>query len=102
MGIGNVLFIDDLALTGGNVAVAENPFSIVTVFPNPVCNEVYFDFNTNVSDLKIINAHGRTISRHMVQGNTSIIDVRNLPSGNYFYEAATEEGFLSRGSFVKR
>lgn len=102
MGIGNVLYLDDLALTGGNVGVAENPFSIVTVFPNPVCNEVYFDFNTNVSGLKIINAHGTTMSRHMVQGNTSIVDVRSLPSGTYFYEASTEEGFLSRGSFIKR
>ena len=102
MGIGNVLYLDDLALTGGNVGTAKNPFSIMTVFPNPVCKEVHFNFNTNISGIKIINAQGTTISSHMVQGKSSVIDVRNLPSGTYFYEAATEEGFLSRGSFVKR
>jgi hypothetical protein len=102
MGIGNVLFLDDLALTGGDVGITENPFSIVTVFPNPVCNEVYFDFNTAVSNIKIMNTHGAVLSAHVGQGNTSIIDVRALPTGTYFYEAATDQGFLSRGSFIKR
>ena len=100
--IGNVLFIDNLALTGGNVGINENPFNFVSVFPNPVCNSVNFNFNTTIKNIKIISPNGATLSTNEVEGNSSIIDVKSLPSGTYFYEATNEEGFLSRGSFIKR
>jgi Secretion system C-terminal sorting domain len=73
----------------------------ITIFPNPVMNTLQIQNNGNIeiSDIKIINLLGQTVSE-AVFNNT--IDVSSLPNGTYFlYLNAKDGGKYTALKFLK-
>lgn len=59
--------------------------SPATVYPNPVKNKLFVDFDGNTQHLsyQLFNTNGALLSSANFNGGISNIDVSNLPKGNY-------------------
>lgn len=89
---GSELYIDDLALTSSplSTGINWNPFGLVTLFPNPVTDDVaWLDFtcaNGNAVSISIVDASGRKISEENISGTGAQhyrIDTSGLAKGMY-------------------
>lgn len=78
---------------------------MLSIFPNPVSNTLYFDFSsTDLNNQEIIlqlyGANGQWLRSK--QMSSSSIDVSDLVAGIYFYQVIASNGKLHTGRFVKR
>ncbi|HLP54038.1 MAG TPA: choice-of-anchor J domain-containing protein [Fluviicola sp.] len=92
----NFIMLDDINVTNGGLGINE---AIVeaSVFPNPA-NEVLNIVTTEeLAEVRIMTADGKVA----FISATSNVNVADLRSGMYLYEAITVSGKVARGNFVK-
>lgn len=72
----------------------------VTLFPNPVKNELNFSFEKTISieKINIFNTLGQLVKKY--NGNQNSIDLSDLNTGYYHIEFISEEGKLTK-KFIK-
>ena len=94
-----------MAETGGSAIddLAEN--LTITIFPNPVQEEVFFQFESSVisqeMSLSLYNTVGQQVPIATERISEGFRVKRNgLPAGTYFYQVADKEGRLSRGKLI--
>ncbi|OFY29630.1 MAG: hypothetical protein A2275_15845 [Bacteroidetes bacterium RIFOXYA12_FULL_35_11] len=81
----------------------ESLFSDITIFPNPVSDNILIKTGSSdiISEINLFNLHGISINPktqpETISGNQFIIDVSTVPSGLYFLK-----GTRSNKSFVKK
>ena len=57
----------------------------VSVYPNPVQNQLNFELNTSNFSVKIIDVTGKTISNSSTLSNKLKVNTTSLNNGIYFY-----------------
>lgn len=79
-----------------NVGLTEATIEI-SVYPNPVSNELNITSSDEVSSVAVITMDGKVVA----YSKTTKVDVSALVSGVYIYEVNTTSGKVSRGTFMK-
>lgn len=71
----------------------------VTLYPNPVRNELFLEMDVRIKNVSIISVNGQRLAAKMLNSNS--INVEGLAAGFYLLELTTEEGLLLRKNFIK-
>lgn len=75
-----------------NIKSIETPFSF-KLFPNPTAGEVTLETETNMEQILVYNLAGSLIySQTIAQQNIVILNLNNLPQGNYTINVITDKG----------
>ncbi len=64
----------------------------MSVFPNPTSGMLNVTSNEEIDSIEIFNSVGTTVVSNNVAGNSSAIDMSNLPNGMYFVRVSTLNG----------
>ena len=64
----------------------------VSVYPNPVQNQINFELNTSNFSVKIIDVTGKTISNNSTFTNKLKVNTSSLNNGLYFYSVINNNG----------
>ena len=92
----NFIVLDDINVTNGGLGINE-AITEASVFPNPA-NEVLNIVTTEeLAEVRIMTMDGKVA----FISATSNVNVADLKSGMYLYEAITVSGKVARGNFVK-
>ncbi len=80
--------VDNLSLTEENLAVDDDVFPLMKMYPNPVTHTLHVsNFEGNV---KVYNARGQLCLQQTVSDNMLTIDVSKLAKGVYFVRLENE------------
>jgi len=60
----------------------------LTVFPNPVSDVLHIQTNQRIQQIVVTDLQGKTIM--MLQGDCKTVDLKSVPTGNYFVRIHTE------------
>ena len=72
----------------------------INIYPNPVQNELFIDFeNEQITEINILDVSGKIVKS--LNDNTNSIDVSNLTEGIYLLKVRTENG-SSTAKFIKK
>jgi len=75
----------------------------VTVFPNPVSDRIYIDWNgSDRAEIVLLNAFGSEVKKVVLKQNRTGLDVSDLAEGIYFVRVKTANGILTRKIIVQR
>lgn len=103
----NSLVIDNVSITPDSGTMLKNIFTEQTnvfVSPNPftttlvIVNEV----KQSPSEIFIYDVLGREVKQLIINNQSTIINLQDLPSGIYFYQISDERKKISRGKLVKQ
>lgn len=73
------------------INVSENPTSLLSVFPNPVQQELQVQLTQSVKELEIFDAAGKKVLSIPTNGQRTLkVDVRSLAEGVYSLKAGEE------------
>ena len=74
----------------------------ISIYPNPVQNELFIATEVNVKEVAIYDVYGRQAMRQQVNETTSqqVVNVAGLNSGIYFVKVVTNNGEIVK-RFVK-
>ena len=64
----------------------------MSIFPNPTSGMLNVTSNEEITSIEIFNSVGTTVLSCNVAGNSSAIDMNNLPNGMYFVRVSTANG----------
>lgn len=88
-----------------STGVDENSVENYKIYPNPVENNLYIDFEKTLkpSYIEIFSLDGKSIFKKFIGQNEhqAIVDVSNIPSGIYFIKAGSNQTIKTK-RFVKR
>jgi len=76
----------------------------ITVFPNPANDFVNISiacYDNQKIQFLIFSPYGQLITHQVLANTNSKIDIRNLPSGVYFYRLSNKSGIVKEGKLVK-
>ena len=66
--------------------------SEMSIYPNPTSGMLNITSNEEIDSVEIFNSIGNTVVSSKVAGNSSAIDMSNLPNGMYFVRVSTANG----------
>mgnify|MGYP000480572764 CR=1 FL=1 len=85
-----------------NVNVDELSLENVTIYPNPVQNQLFVEVeNENTIKMNIVDFTGKMV-KSISNGNSKSIDVSSLNQGIYILEIYSENGLMSINKFIKK
>ena len=84
----------------GTLSVQEAvPKDVLSLYPNPSSDKLFFKSNVKISGLKIIDLMGKVVS---IQNNPNdFIEVNELVNGVYFIQFSTENNLITK-RFIKK
>ncbi len=88
--LSSVLFLDDLAFSGGNVGIEEVSSMKVILFPNPATEELFINVNESF-DYSIVNMQGQEVMSQTKNLGIQKIDISALNTGSYQVIIKTKE-----------
>lgn len=76
----------------------DNTLSLLTVYPNPVVNELSINLPSNIKEaqINIVDVTGRTVITNKVTKSSDKINVSNLAKGVYIVEIKTTNGTVTK------
>ncbi|MFT6137797.1 MAG: hypothetical protein ACJA0U_000093 [Salibacteraceae bacterium] len=90
-----------ITLSNQNVGVNEIDFKNISIYPNPVQNELFIEsIEGQITEMAILDYAGRVV-KSITKLNTNSIDVSDLNQGIYILKVSTENG-VSTKRFVKQ
>ena len=102
-GYGNNLFVDNINIFHGTIAIEENNFNSLQVYPNPSDGLIYIvDPGRIINNVKIFDLQGRLIKRLENKEVHDAIDLRNYAEQVYFVRMQTTNGFVTKKLVVIR
>lgn len=69
--------------------------SKITVFPNPVSNEIWVTSQTKIKHIEWFDMHGRLLQVSLIHDFSTKINTSSYQSGMYFARIHTEEGIVT-------
>ncbi len=99
----NQIGIDDIILVGTLVgaSIHDEPVSNVTIYPNPVTDELNIQLESMVNgDYKILTITGAEVQHGLINNGFAKIDVSNINSGMYLI-SITSDGLQTTVKFKK-
>jgi hypothetical protein len=90
--------INDIVLATG---INELNNVVVSVYPNPVKNNITFDLDINSFNVKVMDVTGKVVKRASSLSNKLSLSTSNINNGIYFYSITDEKGnFIQANRFV--
>lgn len=83
------------------ILVKVNSSSEVSVYPNPVSNNLFISGLKGTSDIRMVNAKGEAVRQIKTTANSISIDIAKLTSGFYLITILGENGSVKTKSFIK-
>jgi hypothetical protein len=102
--VSNLLFLDNLTLSNSPLGIetANSTGNIVSVFPNPVVNELHIQNKTSkVFRFILFNSIGKKILDQELNGPESIIDLSDYSNDIYFYNVITGDNKTTSGKIIR-
>ena len=99
--VGSTLFVDDVLFTGWvGISDISKPDKL-KIYPNPAKEEITIETGTDGADnVRVISSIGSEIGVYGVDNQSAIIDVREFPGANYFFEIRNDKNkVLGAGKF---
>jgi hypothetical protein len=88
----NYLIIDDFELTGALVGIHTNTLEVISAYPNPAHDVLNIKANQKLESVSLFSLDGKLIISENINTDNVTLDVRNVPTGIYFYEIKTSTG----------
>lgn len=87
-----------LLSSNASLANLENSLSQLTLYPNPVVNELSINLPTNVKEaqVKIVNVAGQNVITTQIKQSNHKINVNHLSRGVYIVEIKTDKGTITK------
>jgi hypothetical protein len=87
----------NLAYTNTSV-LGHEPEQNITVFPNPVSNELALNFSPTFmgSTVEVIGFNGQTVSSSTVNNETMKWNVQDWAAGSYFVRCSSSKGTVTK------
>ena len=76
----------------GTVSAPTEMSTEMSIYPNPTTGMLNIASNDEIDSIEIFNSIGTTVVSSNVAGNSSAIDMSNLPNGMYFVRVSTSNG----------
>lgn len=74
-----------------------------SIYPNPTTNELNFNLNgVQMSNIKVYGLDGKLVMDNEVNGTSGQISVATLNNGMYICEIVSQNGNVSKSTFVKK
>ncbi len=67
-----------------------------TVAPNPANDAITITTDSSIDHLRVLDAQGRLVEQHTVQGNRFVLDAKSLSSGVYMVQVSNARGISSQ------
>lgn len=89
------LMLDDIKVVqGGSLGTSENNLiSELKVFPNPSSDYVYLSSKSKINQVQVFDSTGRKVNVKLIDNK---VDVRGLPTGNYWFSITTGGKTISK------
>ncbi|PHR11105.1 MAG: hypothetical protein COA40_12295 [Aequorivita sp.] len=85
------------------LAINENEFSNIALFPNPAKNFINLKFhNTTVSSVTLFSTLGNLQQHYSIDSDNFHLNIENLTPGVYYLKIALEDGKFRMTSFIKK
>jgi len=90
-------YIVNIFFTNG---IKDNEANSTRVFPNPATDYLTIDAGNMTGKVRFIltDVHGRNVSDTFTDNASCTVDIRDLPSGLYFYRVYSEKKICARGN----
>lgn len=79
--------------------VTENANQAISIYPNPVSNELFIDASQEISELVVFDVTGQVVMKIV---NQNRVDVSSLEKGLYFISISTIDGKVNSQRIVKQ
>jgi hypothetical protein len=99
--MGSTIWVDNFELVTSNVSISLNEIAS-NAYPNPASDVLNISITEPMSSITVVGMDGRTVIATSVSGTETTVDVSKLVPGVYYYTVATENGNVTRNSFVKK
>src|SRR6218665_1309020 len=73
----------------------------LSIYPNPVADELKFELSSNTSHVSIIDSKGKVVYQSKLEANSGSVDMTNFASGAYHAVFITESGVKSQECIKK-
>ncbi|MBQ9508367.1 MAG: T9SS type A sorting domain-containing protein [Bacteroidales bacterium] len=93
-GYGNNVWVDNINITNGPLAVESVENSDLSIFPNPVKDVLTINYDKAISQIDVYDVNGKLVKTITTVDNT--INVSDLSEGVYMLNMQTEEGLVIR------
>ena len=94
---GGSAYYDNFKINEVELATSEVVNNKLKLTPNPVKDQLNFNFNGEIKSIEILDLVGRTISLK----NDTTIDLKQLPKGNYIAKITLKDGKIITRKFIK-
>lgn len=84
-------FIDNVVLAS-DMNVSDLESVKVSVYPNPVVDQLNISSKQNIKEVKIFNVNGQLVLNTKANNNTTSVNVSSLKSGVYVAQITTDKG----------
>jgi hypothetical protein len=98
--LGTRLLVDDVEIEYSTTGMASIEATEITVYPNPVADEVFLSGVERGSAVRVLDAKGREV--RSPEPFTGSVPVGGLPAGSYVLEVRSNERFLRTPLMVVR
>lgn len=87
-----------LLSTNSTLAINETSLSTLSLYPNPVVNELNIKLPTTVKEaqIRIVDISGRTVKENKITTSNNKLDVTSLSQGVYIIEIKTDKETISK------
>jgi diacylglycerol kinase family enzyme len=91
---GNNVFIDNVNITDGPLAIETVDDSSLAIFPNPVKDVLTINYDNAISQIDVYDINGKLVKTFTTVNGT--INLSDLSNGVYMLNIQTEEGLVIR------
>jgi hypothetical protein len=92
----NLLVCNNLS-EENNIKSLENK---ILIYPNPTNKELFIKYNLIITEIEIYNPLGQLVYSKIINGNSEVINIENLSSGEYYLKVRSEKNILT-SMFIK-
>ena len=88
----------------GDTAIVFLP-SELTLYPNPASNTLTVQAPNFAEDIQVLDFAGRRVYRWYIESrneNSTILNIADIPAGNYILRIQTKDGKSHIGRFAKK
>lgn len=86
------LFISDISVEEDGLAIEENIFSDIKIFPNPTSSIINIS-HPSIEKVEFLNLTGQTLLTNKIDSGNLALDISHYPSGTYFLRISTTNSY---------
>lgn len=92
----------EVTMISGTVSVHSIPFTSFSIFPNPASSVVTVSLDTEIEEIKLVDATGRIVHQQQAGAKSVQMDISGFPTGLYLVLLATQNETTTRKLRVEK